>query len=855
MRVPVSWLRDYVDVPADATAAQVAASLVRMGLEEEALHGGDIEGPLVVGRVLELTPEKQKNGKTINWCRVDVGENGQRLTDGTPQGIVCGAHNFAVGDLVVVVLPGAVLPGGFEISARKTYGHVSAGMICSAAELGIGDDHAGIIVLSELLGEQEAAKLQPGDDAIELLGLADQTVEVTITPDRGYCFSMRGVAREYSLATGAAYRDPADPADRPVPAPNDSGYAVRLADEAPLRGVPGCDRYVARVVRGVDAAARSPRWMAKRLTEAGMRPISLAVDVTNYVMLALGQPLHAFDLDTLSGEIVVRRARPGERLRTLDDVDRDLDPEDLLITDGGAVPLAIAGVMGGETSEVSATTTNVLIESAHFDPTTVARSSRRHKLATEASRRYERGVDPDVSAAAAQWAAELLVEHGGGRIDDGVTDVDHRAPREPVLFDPALASALVGIAFPREEVVASLKALGCDVAEAPAPHASEEPLVTVLPPPWRPDLTDGPDLVEEVARLHGYDEIPSVLPEAPGGRGLTHGQQVRRTAADLLAGAGLVEVVTYPFVSAGLFDQLGLPQDDVRRQAVRLANPLSEEAPLMRTSVVSTLLEALRRNVARGLKDVALFEVGLVCLPGGPVGAAPVPGVDRRPDEATLAAIHAAVPAQPRHIGLALTGLLEHKGWWGPGRPAQWSDAVDVVRRLAGELAVELTVTAVDHAPWHPGRCARLALPDGTQVGHAGELHPKVLSALGLPARTCAAEVDLEVLIAASDRPVSARPIVTSPPAHSDVALVVPSDVPAAAVEQALRDGAGELLEVVALFDVYEGDQVAEGHRSLAYRFTFRAPGRTLTTDEVNQLRDRAVAEAARRTGAELRGN
>jgi phenylalanyl-tRNA synthetase beta chain len=499
----------------------------------------------------------------------------------------------------------------------------------------------------------------------------------------------------------------------------------------------------------------------------------------------------------------------------------------------------------------------VLIESAHFDATTVARSSRRHRLSTEASRRYERGVDPDVTAAAAQWAADLLVEHGGGRIDEGVTDVDDRQPRQPVVFDPELPSRLVGISFPREEVVGSLKAIGCEVSEAPvdATTESEGGRLTVMPPPWRPDLVDGPDLVEEVVRLHGYDAIPSVLPQAPGGRGLSHGQQVRRTVADTLAGAGLTEVVTYPFVSAGLFDQLGLPEDDARRQAVRLANPLSEEAPLMRTSVVSTLLEALRRNVARGMKDVALFELGLVSLPGGRVGRAPIPAVDRRPDEDTLEAIRDAVPDQPRHVAVALTGLVEHKGWWGPGRPADWSDAVGLVRRVAAALSLDLTVAAVDHAPWHPGRCARLGLLDGTTVGHAGELHPKVLAALGLPPRTCAAEVDLEVLVAASDRAVQAAPVVSSPPAHSDVALVVPSEVPAAAVEEALRSGSGELLEVVALFDVYEGDQVAEGHRSLAYRLTFRAPGRTLTTEEVNELRDRGVAEAARRTGAELRGN
>ncbi|MDQ1536747.1 MAG: phenylalanyl-tRNA synthetase beta chain, partial [Actinomycetota bacterium] len=332
MRAPVSWLAEYVEGAPAATGREVAASLVRLGLEEEGLHGGDIAGPLVVGRVLDFVEEPQKNGKTIRWCQVDVGHHGQELTDGTPQGVVCGATNFDINDLVVGVLPGAVLPGGFAISARKTYGHVSNGMICSARELGLGDDADGIIVLQSFLGEQEAAKLAPGDDAIELLGLADEVVEVTVTPDRGYCLSMRGMAREYAHAIGGTFRDPAEMVS---PEANTSGYAVHLADEAPLGGHLGCDRYVARVVRGVNRSAVSPPWMQKRLTQMGMRPISLAVDVTNYVMLALGQPLHAFDVSTLRGPIVVRRAKAGETLKTLDDVQRKLYPQDLLITDGG----------------------------------------------------------------------------------------------------------------------------------------------------------------------------------------------------------------------------------------------------------------------------------------------------------------------------------------------------------------------------------------------------------------------------------------------------------------------------------------------------------------------------------------
>jgi len=857
MRAPVSWLGEYVHGAPVATGREVASALVRIGLEEEGLDGGDITGPLVVGRILEFAAEPQKNGKTIRWCQVDVGRNGQQVAEGKPQEIVCGATNFAVDDLVVVVLPGAVLPGGLAIAARKTYGHVSNGMICSAAELGIGSGPAateGILVLQTLLGEQDAAKLTPGEDAIQLLGLADEVVEVTVTPDRGYCLSMRGMAREYAHATGATF---ADPAPTSLAAANTSGYAVQLADEAPLNGRVGCDRYVARVVRGVSASAASPVWMAKRLTQMGMRPISLAVDVTNYVMLALGQPLHAFDVTTLRGPIVVRRAHPGETLTTLDDVQRTLFPQDLLITDGGTSVLAIAGVMGGAASEVGPSTTDVLVEAAHFDSTSVARSSRRHRLTTEASRRFERGVDPDITAAAAQMAVNLLLEFGGGTADDGVTDVDHRRARPRIDLDPSLPARLIGLRYSHQEVIATLREIGCDVLEPAGSESGVGPgpvTLSVLPPSWRPDLVDGPDFAEEIVRLRGYDQIPSVLPQAGSGRGLTHGQRVRRVLANSLAGQGFVEVLTYPFVSPKRHNELGLGADDPRRLAVRIANPLSDEAPIMRTSVLSTIVEALRRNISRGQRDTAIFEMGLVTCPPRDPAAAPVPGTRHRPDDATLREIKAAVPAQPRRVAFVLTGEADPAGWWGPGRPADWTDAVGAARAMTSALTLNLVVSADDYPPWHPGRCARLELADGTLVGHAGELHPKVVEVLHLPPRTCGAELDVDVLTAASDVTVQARELSTYPVAQSDVALVVDEQVSAAALESALRAGAGEMLELVSLMDIYRGGQIGPGAKSLAYRLVFRAPERTLTTKEVNGLRDQAIAAAAGAVGAVQRG-
>jgi phenylalanyl-tRNA synthetase beta chain len=850
MRAPLSWLAEYTDLAPGATGVDVAASLVAVGLEEEDLHGGDITGPLVVGRVLDFEETIQKNGKPIRFCVVDVGQNGQMVTEGTHQEIVCGATNFEVGDLVVVVLPGAILPGGFHITARKTYGRLSNGMICAEDEIGLGHDHTGIIVLPRLLGEEHVAGLQPGDDAIALLGLGEETIEANVTPDRGYCFSVRGLAREYWHSQGSPPGGFRDPALMETPAPNDSGYPVELKDEAPIDGVEGCDRFVARIVRGVDASAPSPAWMQKRIAQMGMRPISLAVDVTNYVMMALGQPLHAYDLDELGGAIVVRRARSGETLTTLDDVGRTLDPEDLLITDqgdgGGETVLGLAGVMGGASTEVSDTTTNVLIEAAHFDPTTVARTSRRHKLVSEASKRFERGVDPAVPAAAADLAAHLLVEHGGGQVDPGVTDIDRTTSRVAHRLDVTEPSRIIGVDYPRERVLQILRDLGAVLAET-----GDDRYVDVTPPSWRPDLVDAPDYAEEVARVDGYNNIPSITPTPTEGRGLTHGQKVRRVVADALAGAGYTEVLSYPFVAEGLAAQLMLPADDDRRRAVRLANPLSEERPLMRTSVIGSLVDVLRRNVSRGHKDVAIFEVGLVFRPGGGLGRAPIPSVSARPSDGELEQLYAAVPAQPRRVGIIATGLVEQAGWWGAGRAAAWSDMVSAVQAVAAALVVPVVVSGdSDHAPWHPGRCARVTLMDGTLVGHAGELHPKVLGALDLPARTVAAEIDVDVLTGASDRAVQAVPFSTFPPALTDIALLVRADVPAADIEAALRRGAGESLESVTLFDVYEGERIEQGHKSLAYRLTFRATDRTLTTDEVNGFRDAGVAAAAEAVGA-----
>ncbi|MCB0894921.1 MAG: phenylalanine--tRNA ligase subunit beta [Nocardioidaceae bacterium] len=823
MKAPVSWIREYVDLPADVTTDDLAHRLTALGLKLEGIESAaaGISGPLVVGRVITMDPEPQKNGKTINWCTVDVaGANGT----GEPQGIVCGAHNFAPGDLVVVVLPGGVLPGGFEISARKTYGHVSAGMICSARELGLGEDHDGIIVLPADAGE-------PGDDAFDVLGLREEVIEFEINPDRAYALSLRGIAREAALAYGAPYRDPAD---RVVPEPNDAGHPVVIDDPV------GCPVFVARKVTGFDPAAPTPDWMARRLQQAGMRPISLAVDVTNYVMLETGRPIHGYDAAKLQGAIRVRRAREGERLTTLDSVDRALSPEDLVVTDDSGI-IGLGGVMGGETTEMSETTTDVLVEAAHWDAVSMFRTGKRHRISSEAGKRNERGVDPVITPAAADRVVELLTTYGGGTVDPGVTVVGAPPARPTITIGYDLPARVTGIDIDAATTVANLEAIGCHLEQG-------EATLTATPPPWRPDLADPFDLVEEVARIVGYDQVPSVLPREAAGRGLSRGQRLRRRVGRTLAGAGCVEVISFPFVGPAAFDALGLPADDPLRTTVRLANPLSSEEPSYTTTLLPGLLRAAARNLGRGTTGVSLFETGTVAFPVDR-GPAPVFGVDWRPSEDELAKLLDAIPEQPLHLAVVLAGERERAGWWGAGRAAGWSDAIAIVRRLGAELGVEVEVSSASRMPWHPGRCAQLSVA-GTVIGHAGELHPKVCQSFGLPARSAAVEVDLDVLLEHARDVTPGPELSTYPLAKEDVALVVDDAVTAADVEAALREGAGPLLESIRLFDVYTGDQVGAGRKSLAFALRFRAPDRTLTEEETAAARDAAVARAAERTGA-----
>jgi len=835
MRIPLSWLREYVDVAPDATPEDVLASLVSVGFEEEDVHGFGLTGPIVVGRVVSFVPEPQSNGKTIRWCQVDVGE-----ANGGVRGIVCGAGNFFEGDKVVVTLPGAVLPGPFAIAARKTYGHVSDGMIASARELGLGDEHDGILRLVELGLDPEV-----GTDAIALLGLDDVAVEINVTPDRGYALSLRGVAREYSHATGAAFRDPGDrPFDdlaQPV-----AGFDVAVVDDAPIRGRVGANEFVVRTVTGVDPSRPTPAWMIARLQLAGIRSLGILIDITNYVMLELGNPIHGYDLDRLTGGITVRRAASGEKLTTLDGKERTLHPEDLLITDESG-PIGLAGVMGGAATEMTDDTRNVLIEAAIFDTVTIARTARRHKLPSEASRRFERGVDPLIPFVAARRVADLMVEYAGGTLGSAGGALFAEVFVEAIELPRAFIPRLIGVDYADAEIVGALEKIGCEVTEGTDAEWQ------VIPPSWRPDLTDKWTLAEEVARIDGYDRIPSELPVPPSGTGFTPAQLGRRRVANALAAAGFVETPSFGFTTEAQNDLHGSASGE-HLPSVGLANPLDGQAPFLRRSLVPGLLQVAHRNLSRGLTALALFETGTVFLPepGVVYGTPTVPPAAVRPDAATLVQLDAAIPPQPRHVAVLLTGDRVAKQPGQTAEPFDVADAIDAVRVIAAAAGATVHVAQAQRAALHPGRAGVVSVA-GVDVGYVGEVHPEVSAAADLPGRVVVAELDLDALLRAAGERVVAQSLSGYPAATQDVSLVVGDDVVAADVADALTEGAGDLLEALHLVDDYRGAGVEPGAKSLTFALRFRASDRTLTAAEATQAKLDGVAVASTRYGATIR--
>lgn len=811
MRVPLSWLREVVEV--DLGADEIAEVLTMGGLEVEAIlrPTGGTRG-VVVAEVVEVAPIEGSD--KLHRAVVRDGREEHE--------IVAGASNFSAGDKVPAALPGAVLPGGLEIGRKTLFGHVSDGMLASQRELGVGDDHSRIWVLD--------ADAPVGADVTEWLDLDDPVLVLEVTPDRGYGLSVVGVARDVAALTGAPLRVPAGDEAPDVGA---SGVPVEIDD--PRR----CRRFDARRLEGV-AVRASPAWAQRRLAAAGMRPLSSIVDATNLAMLETGHPAHAYDLARLAGpRIEVRDARAGERLTTLDGVERACDPDDLVIADADG-PVAFAGVMGGAGSEVGTETTTLLLEVASFDPRAVLRTARRHQLLTEASKRFEKTVPAETVSWGAGRCVHYLTAFGGGAVAGRDDTYPGESERPAIHLRPARARSVLGLGLTAPEQTRLLEAIACEVA-------TRGEGLEVTPPAYRPDLVIEADLFEELARLHGYERVPETVPSSGRAGGRSPEDAAVREVRRALAGAGWTEVLALPFVAEEDAAALELPDGDRRRGAIALVNPLSKEESVLRTTLVPGLLRAVRRNVNRQVHELAVFEVGRCFLP--PTDREP--GASPGPPHADVDGI--VLPAEPLVLGLAACGDFDEPRHDRPGRTADVYDllgAADVVRLAVGLPPLE--VVPSDERPFHPGRAARLRL-DGRDVGALGELHPRVAAAFEVPARTLVGELRLDRITAGGVRPAEPAAPSALPGARFDVAVVVGEGVRAADVEAAVRAGAGERLTECRLFDVFRGAQIGEGRRSLAYRVRLDDPGVQLTDDDVAAAIERIAEQVAWRFGGELR--
>lgn len=799
MRVPLSWLADYVDLPT-TDPDELAAALDGLGHEVESIERltPSFDG-VVVGRVETVAPHP--GADKVRLTTVDTGSG--------PTEVVCGAWNFEAGAVVPVARPGASLKhGGFPIAERSIRGVVSNGMICSAAELDLGDDADGIMVLGD--------GFEVGRDFRDYVSLPDAVIELSITPNRPDAMSMVGIARELAAHFGIPWRMPTV-TDRSGAGSSD--LSIRIDDDR-------CRRFTGREVADV-VVGPSPLWMQLRLGRAGQRPISNVVDVSNYVMLELGQPTHAFDMDAVpGGAVIVRAAEPDEALTTLDGVERRLQPEDLVVADAERAS-SLAGTMGGEDSEVSDSTTRVLVEVASWDPPTILHMSRRHALRSEASARFERGVDPEMPPIANHRMVDLLVETAGGRPVGDLVDVYPEPHRPPVIdLQPGLVERVLGTRSTAAELVDLLAPLGIAATV-------DGDGVSAVAPSWRPDLTRPIDLVEEVARMIGYDTFEPSIPAGPGG-GLTPEQRRERSLRATLVGLGFSEALSFSFHGADALADLGLAPDDHRRRAIEVHNPLREEESLLRTTLLPGLLGAARFNVHHGTAEVALFEIGRVFL------------AEESPE-------FGAIPDQPAHVGFVIVGTFGTGGPDGNPRPADAHTAAAVARSISTALGHgEPGIEAVDLRPMHPGRGAVVRTGAGDEIGFVGELHPKVARSWDLPGRVVVGELDLGVLVG-EPSPWDFREPSLMPPVDFDLAFVVPEEVTAASLVDAVARAGGDLVEAVEPFDTYRGPGVADGNRSVALHVRLRAPDRTLTNEDAGVVRQSMITAVAG-IGGVLRG-
>jgi phenylalanyl-tRNA synthetase beta chain len=796
VRAPLSWIREFT--PLDAEPAAIADALDNLGLEVE---GVDAPGREILDvRVAKaLAVRDHPNADKLRLVDIDYG-------DGTTT-VVCGAPNVVTGMVMPFAPAGATLPGGFTLERRKIRGEVSDGMLCSAKELGLGDDHSGILELDP------ATEL--GTDVRDALGLHDVVFDLAITPNRPDAMSIVGVARDLAAHFGV-------PLTVPEPSVAESGAPTASDVSVIVEATDRCPRFIARRIEV--AMGPSPDWLARRLVLAGMRPISNVVDVTNYVLLERGQPLHAFDLARLAGRgLVIRLAEAGERMTTLDDIERVLDPSDLLVCDAERVPQAIAGIMGGAAAEVRDDTTEILLEAAYFEPMGISKSSKRLGLRSESSARFERGIDPNGVLTGSTRAAELLAEVAAGKA--APEPIDHYpAPVERARIDVRTrrVEAILGVELGAARVKESLQPLGIDV------DGDGDDFVAIAPT-WRPDLAREIDVVEEVARRVGFNQIPRTLPHttAAAVRGLTTRQRERRLLADVLVGAGVSEAMTVPLIAATDLERFGLSVEGT----VEATNALRAEEPILRPAILPGLLKSAAYNAGHGFADLRLFELGHVF-------AAPPAGD--------------VLPNERDHLAALLTG---HAGGTpvAPARAVDVYDAVDLLRALAEALELaDLQLVAGPAAGFDPVAGAAIRV-DGTTIGHVGALAPGVAAAFGAAEPAVAFELDIDDLFAGRRRDRAFRAPSRYPVSSIDLAFVLPESVAAAEVERTLREAVGELLESVTVFDEFRSDALGPGRRSLAFALRLRAPDRTLTDTETGELRQQAIDAVVRTHDAELR--
>lgn len=807
MKVPVSWLREFVKIPKDCSTNDLHDAFIALGFEVEATDiFGEVSGDLLVGEVIDIKNLDQFK-KPIRYCQVKIGSQ--------VRGIVCGATNFAVGDKVVVALPGATLPGNFTITARKTYDHLSDGMICSERELGLSDAHEGILVVNK--------SIKTGTDAKKLLGLGEVVFDLSVLPDRGYALSMRGVAREISAYFNLKFSDPVNQY-RPVKITK----GVTKANIAANRFV---STLALITLDGVNPEAETPEFVKQRLNQMGMRAISLPVDITNYVMLELGQPLHAFDRKSIKGTITARFANQGEKIKTLDGINRILKETDLVISDKEKA-VSIAGIMGGANSEINSKTKQIVLEAASFDPVSISATARRLALTSEASKRFERGVDQQLPQIAARRAAELLVEYGGGKILGASVKISPILKRS-IFLSFELTKQVSGIKFTDQQIKKTLDKIG-------ASYSQNKSGLNVRIPSWRPDLLQPNDLIEEVVRIHGYKFIPSTLPKAVSGRGLTNKQRAIRDCGRILSAIGAHEVLNYPFISKNDLSQLLIAEPGIENHHVKIANPLNEDSPYLRNSLIAGLLQTGQRNLSRGNNHFSIFEIGQCFLGQKKSKFIPQIAVGSPPKNLIQKEIDAALPKQTLKLGLLGIGEVINTGWWGQGYPHSWITVTQQLEIFMTQLDIAYELKNNASTPWHPVRSSEIYV-DGIKVGQVGELHPKVCANYSISTTVTAIELDLDLALDLKTERKIYREIGKMPYATEDLAIVVDDSVSALKIQDALMRAAGAVAQSVNLFDVFASEQIGQGKKSLAFRIVFRAEDKTLTPEELRSIRERMI--------------